>query len=348
MLPLPRHQVHAQLPRLLTAAALLALAACTGAAPAALPPAPPAQPVDAALQRPRVPPLQPWPQDGEFGPEVLLPPKDAADDEVARVGELVLRKSDAFTRLLAADPKVALSTVDLLVFDVLVANHARQYGIRVDKQRVRELAQRDEQQLAQQVQQELGGSLSLADYVWRIFGMRLPDWRSNNELRTAQRLYQGYVIRYLALRSDRTQVRYIVHRDRQLLQELAQKVREGADFATLALRHSEDALRRDGGLLPPFGDGFPHPVAKVALQLHKGELSEVFAAAGGDEPRYYLVYCIDRLQGRDVAFAAVREEIDQDLQRRPITPIETNAYTLRWRSALEAAPKTDDKPAERR
>ena len=30
--------------------------------------------------------------------------------------------------------------------------------------------------------------------------------------------------------------------------------RTGADFATLAMRHSEDASRREGGLLPPFGE----------------------------------------------------------------------------------------------
>lgn len=340
----------AQLPRLLTAAVLAGcFVACSTVPEPRANVAP--QPVEAtvALPSPRVPPLQApaIPQNGDFGPEVLLPAPNAGDDEVARVGELVLHKSDAFTRLVAADPKVALSAIDLLVFDVLVANHARQFAIRVDPARVRALAQQEEDDLGKQVQQELGAKVTLPDYVWRIFGMRLEDWRRTNELRMAQRLYQGYVIRYLALREDRTQVRYIVHRDRKLLQELAQKVREGADFATLALRYSEDALRRDGGLLPPFGAGFPHPVAEVALRLHKGELSEVFEQQQGDDKRYFLVYCIDRLQGRDVPFAAVRQEIEDDLARRPITPIETNAYTLRWRSAMEAAtaapPKTHDK-----
>ena len=61
-----------------------------------------------------------------FGPEILLPREDAKDDEVARVGDLVLRQSHAFTRLLSANPNLALSAVDLLIFDVLVARHAEQ------------------------------------------------------------------------------------------------------------------------------------------------------------------------------------------------------------------------------
>jgi parvulin-like peptidyl-prolyl isomerase len=287
----------------------------------------------------------------DYGPEVLLPDPQRGDVEVARVGDLVLRQSHAFARLLAADPKLALSAIDLLVFDVLVCRHAQQFGIRVDPVRVHELAQRDEEQLQAQVRQELGAQLEFADYVWRIFGMRIADWRRTAELRVAQRLYQGYVIRYLASREDRVQVRYLVHRDKKVVEEVAQKVADGADFATLALRHSEDSFRRDGGLLPPFGPGFPHPAADVAFGLQKGQLSPVHEAEVAGEKRYYLVYCLDRIPGKDQPFEAVRAEIDKDLQERPLTAIETNAYTLRWRGRLEDAtaksaagdaPKTDD------
>ncbi len=295
---------------------------------------------------PVAPPIVTAPQEArplvDYGPEILLPDPGTTDAEVARIGALVLRRSQAFARLLAADPKLALSAVDLLVFDVLVAEHSRQFGIAVSPERVRELAQQDENVLRDQVRRELGEQVAFDDYVWRIFGMRLVDWQRNNELRTAQRLYQGYVIRYLALREDRVEVRYIAHKDRAVLEDAASKVRQGADFATLALRLSEDALRRDGGLLPPFGSGFPHPVADAALQLEPGQLSPVFEKEVAGTRRCYLVYCLRKLAGRDVPFAEVRAAIDRELQQRPLSPIETNAYTLRWRSAAEV--KTDDKP----
>lgn len=278
----------------------------------------------------------------DYGPDILLPDSAQGDGEVARIGGTTLRQSQAFARLLSADPKLALSAVDLLVFDVLIAQHAKEFDIRVPNERVRALAEDEEKKLADQVQKELSSKIAFEDYVWRIFGMRLEDWRKTTELRTAQRLYQGYVIRYLALREDRVLVRYIANKDQAALEDAAAKVREGADFATLALRLSEDPLRREGGLLPAFGRGFPHPIAEVALAMEPGQLSEVFPGRGGEERRFYLVYCLERLPGRDATFADVQQEIDEDLQKRPLTPIETNAYTLRWRGALEAK-TTDDK-----
>ncbi|MEZ6037710.1 MAG: peptidylprolyl isomerase [Planctomycetota bacterium] len=343
MLPLPGHEVDPQLQGLLSARLLAGwlfaglLCSCQGPAGKRVAqggnalqdplPAPP----------PVVAPLQPPPQVGGLAPaEVLIPPADGEDAEVARVGDLVLRQSHAYQRLLSAHPKLALSAVDLLVFDVLVARHAEQFDIRVDPARVEALSQQEENELRQQLQNELP-DLSFADYVWRLFGMRENDWRSTLRLRTAQRLYQGYVLRYLALREERVQVRFLVHKDRTVVQEVADKVRAGADFATLALRLSEDTSRRDGGLLPAFGRGFQHPAAQHAFELQPGQVCEPFEANYGGEPRWFCVYCLSRRPGRDVSFEAVREEIERDLEQQPITPLETTAYTLRWRDAEAGA-----------
>ncbi len=271
----------------------------------------------------------------DLGPEILLPSQDSTDDEVARVGDLVLRKSHAFTRLSSAHPNLALTAIDLLVFDVLVARHAEQYEIRVDPRRVETIALAEEQTIRGQVGTEFGGELDFGSYVWRIFGMRLSDWQQTLRLRTAQRLYQGYVIRYLGLREDRVLVRFLAHKDEAVAKEVAEKVRAGADFGTLALRWSEDGTRRDGGLLPAFGKGFQHPVAKVALTLERGQVSDPFLGRLKDSDRWFVVYCLDRMPGRDLPFAAVRDEIDKDLADNPLTQIETAAYTLRWRSQLE-------------
>ena len=285
------------------------------------------------------PPLQDPVGPIELGPEILLPDPDAPDAEVVRVGDLALRQSHAYARLLTAHPKLALSAVDLLVFDVLVARHAQQFGIRVDPARVEALAAAEERTIASQVAVELGADTDLATYVWRLFGMRLSDWRHTLRLRTAQRLYQGYVIRYLALREDRVHVRFLVHKDPKVAQEVADKVRAGADFATLAARHSQDPTSRDGGLVPPFGRGFRHPIVDAAFGLAPGAVSQPFEALHGEERRWFVVYCLAQLPGRDVDFAAVREEIDRGLEERPLSELETNAYTLRWRPELEATPK---------
>lgn len=308
-----------------------ALGACVGAPPPT--PAPElavAPPAESLRLQPQTPPSP-----GELGPEILLPAPGSVDDEVARLGDLVLRKSDAYTRLLSADPKLALSAVDLLVFDALVAQHARMYGIRVAASRVEELAAAEEVETLRQVRREVGGEVDFEAYCWQVFGMRVPDWQRTLRLRTAQRLYQGYVLRYLGRREDRVQVRYLVHDDRKVVQEVVDKVRAGADFAALVQRWSDDAYRREGGLLPPFGRGFPHPVADVALRLRQGEVAEPFAAKVGDRTRWFTVYCLERTAGSDVPFDTVRDAIDRELLARPLVPLETSAYTLRWRGQIE-------------
>lgn len=268
-----------------------------------------------------------------FDASILLPDPGQPDAEVARVGDLVLRESHGFRSMLAADPKIALSAIDLMVFDALVSRHAAEFGIAVDPVAVRAQAAREETEFEQQVRTELGPNVTLADYVWRIQGMRIEEWRRIAELRAARRAYHGLVIRYLALREDRAQVRCIAHRDKSLLEGLAQQVREGADFATLAARHAEDGVR-DGGLLPTFDRAFPHPAARVAFDLQPGQLA-LTSAGEGEDQRHFLVYCLQRIAGRPVPFAEVRAEIEADLAARPLAAFETNAYTLRWRAESE-------------
>jgi hypothetical protein len=317
----------------LLAAGGLALAACGGAPPR---PSPVVRaPEPAPLPRPEVAPPVPPAANPGLGPEILLPDPKASDAEVARVGDVVLRQSHAYARLLASNPKVALSAVDLLVFDVLVARHAEQFAIRVAPERVEEVAAAEERQLREQVTKQLASEMDFAGYVWRQFGMREADWQRTQRLVVAQRLYRGYVIRYLALREDRVQARFSVHKDEKLAREVADKARAGADFATLALRHSEDPSRRDGGLLPPFGRGFQPPIAEAAFGLEPGGVSAPFRARWGDEERWFVVYCLDRVAGRSVPFAEVAAEVDADLQKRPVGELEASAYTLRWRGDLE-------------
>lgn len=318
----------------------LLLAACAGPAPAPVA-GPRMKPAAEVSPPPSLAPVTPPRLDPQIGPDVLLPDPKGGDDEVARVGDLVLRRSHAFARLLTANPKMALSAVDLLVFDALVARHAREFGIQVTAARVDEIARAEEAALRRQLAEEQQGQVDFAAYLYRVFGMAEEDWRQALRLRTAQRLYQGYVLRYLALREDRAQVRFLVHSDQGLCREVVAKVRAGADFATLANKHSEDPSRRDGGLLPPFGRAFQHPVARVAFELGRGGVSDPFEAAWGDGKRWFVVFCLDRMPGREVPFAAVAAEIDAGLAASPITPLETTAYTLRWRSGLEASAATE-------
>lgn len=256
------------------------------------------------------------------------------DREVARVGELVFRESDAYRRLLIAHPRLALAAVDLLVFDALVAEHARQHAVVVPEARVDEAAAADEAAARAEAARE---GAPLDAWVWRTFGMAEADWRQALRQRAAHRLLQGYVVRYVAGREERALVRFAVVADHALAREIADKARAGADFAVLAQKHSEDPSRQTGGLLPPFARDFEHPVADAAFGLAPGEVSAPFRAPWGEGERWFVVCCLDRLPAVTAPFGAVAAAIDEELAKRPLSPLETTAYTLRWRPPATAS-----------
>ena len=287
-------------------------------------------PVPASVQ-------QPVPEIDDYGPEILLPAKNTTDEEVARVGDRVLRKSHIYDRLLSASPDASLEVVDLLILDILVAEMALVHEIRVDPERVELLAQSEEDQVRQQVEIEFGGKVEFGSYVASTFQISLEEYRRLMRLRVAQQLYHGYAIRYPAMLEDRVQVRFLANKDSEVLKDVIERVTRGADFATLARRYSEDeTTRRDGGLLAPFGAEFPHPIAEPAMKLREGELSPVIQADVGGNPRFYLVYCLQRFEKREASFEEVREELDEDLVRQPVQRMEREAFALRYRGEMES------------
>ncbi len=261
-----------------------------------------------------------------FGPEVLDPPTPAVDGVVARVGDVEIRKSQVFDRILLDARQQARTWVDVAVGDVVVAEMARRYEIRLDVQRVEELAEEQEELLRTEV--ELTGRYSLEEYVQRLFDLELDEYREAVRRNVAMVRYRGLVIRYLGLLEDRVEARYMVHGDTEVLCEVRDKVRQGADFAALAKQLSEDGSQRDGGYLAPFGRAFRHPVATTAFGLEVGAVSDPIPMPGSE--RHAIVYCLRKLPRRDVPFAEVQREIEAGLDQRPITPFEQNAFVMQY------------------
>jgi parvulin-like peptidyl-prolyl isomerase len=345
VLPLPRHEVHAHHSRLLTGhfgLQFLSVArlgflgctflGCTGPLPDLTEVADDPRvgvPVSAAVR-------QPVQEIGDFGPDILLPAEESLDEEVARVGDRVLRKSHVFDRLLTASPQASLEVIDLLILDILVAERALALGIVVDPQRVESLARAEEDGLREQVAQ-FGEQIEFETYVKNTFQMSLEEYSRFLRIHTAQLLYYGYAIRFSAMLEDRVQVRFLANQDRAVVEDLVDRVSKGADFATLARRFSEDdRTSRDGGLLPPFGTAGPEPIAEPAMKLREGELSPIIEAEAGGIVHYYLVYCLKRFERRQVTFEEVRQELDEDLMLHPVTKLEREAFALRYRTEMES------------
>lgn len=270
---------------------------------------------------------------GFYEPDVLLPDEESSDAVIARIGDVEVRQSHAYQRLVDREPQGARRLVEQLELDALVALFARRHAIAVDTSRVRALVQQDEDKLRAQVQ---GSGVSYERALQAQFGMSPERFRRWRELIISRHLFREYVIRYSAMRRDQVEVRYIVHSDRKVLEDIEQRVRQGASFATLAIKHSQDPNRIEGGLLPPFGRGFDHPIAKDALELDEGQLSEIMQRRSQGSQRFYLVFCLRRIPGRDVAFEDVREEIEAGIEQRPLSQQEQDSARMSLLAEMES------------
>ena len=264
-------------------------------------------------------------QDPDAAPSILRPRADAADDEIARVGDLVLRKHDLFDRLRETEPEFVRKWIDYLVMDALLADEAERYSIAPDVAAVDARLDAEIAVLRKRVVEELSPQATFDDYLQRRFDMDFAEyrrWQRSNRMRD---WYRQAVVHYLTLREDRVQIRMLSTTDGELAKDLARRVRDGADFATLARRHSEDESRKDGGLLPQFRRGTDHPVVAVAFTLEPGQVSDVLPVERDGVTRYYLVVCLQRFEGRDVPFADVRSEIEDAIERGPLPEAEFEA-----------------------
>ena len=280
---------------------------------------------------------------GEIDPAVLLPSVETSDDVVARVGGFSIHKRHVYEHLRKTEPAAQRTLVESVELNVLVAQAASAWDIRLDAAVVARQTAEQQEQLREVVERQLGGRSGFGRYIRSQFGMTLEqhaEWLRDKNIRA---LYRQYVVRYAALLEDRVEVRYIVNADRLVLEDIAAKVRQGASFATLALRHTEDGNKLDRGLLPPFGRSFDHPVTAVALGLDVGQLSDIFISEVQGSNRYYLVYCLRKLPGRAAAFAEVREQLEREIETQPLTELEFRAGVMCLKARMETLNSGPDK-----
>jgi len=107
-------------------------------------------------------------------------------------------------------------------------------------------------------------------------------------------------------------------------------------FPVRAVRPMRGALvALDRGLLPAFGRSFDHPVTKVAFELDVGQLSDIFIRESQGSKRYYLVYCLRKIPGREVTYTDVKAELDREIEAHPLTAIEFRAAVMCLKARME-------------
>ncbi len=109
---------------------------------------------------------------------------------------------------------------------------------------------------------------------------------------------------------------------RKKIEEIRKKILDGADFAKMARKYSEDPGSRDkGGDLGYFERGKMVPAFEsVAFSLEPGTVSEPVRTRFG----YHLILVEDHRQAHQKTLDEVRDQIEQDIRRRKALEL---AYT---------------------
>ena len=274
---------------------------------------------------------------------VLMPRKSAADTVVAKVGGLSIRKSHIYDRLFEDDTLRTKTLVDTIAFDALLAGQATKHKVFVDPEMIDKVVKQEVERLVAQVEKDWQGRMSIDDFLQFKSGRDLKTHRQFMRRQMARDLFRYYVVRFLALRDNRVQVRILTHPDRIEIERIRRMVAEGADFESLALKRSRHPSQKSGGKLPPFSRGDKSQFTDAAFALQEGEVSPIRETTQNGAPMYFLLYCLQHMRGRDITFKAAKPELDKAWMVDPLTRGEANALYLRLRDASEALNNGDKK-----
>jgi len=264
-----------------------------------------------------------------------MPRKVPQDLVVARVGGFPIQKSQVYDRLFEVDTLRTKGVVDTIAFDILLASQARKHKVFLDPATIDKIVEEEVARLSAQVEQQWQGRMSIDDFLQIKRGRDLKTHQQFMRRQMARDLFRFYVVRYLALRENRVQVRILTHPDRKEVETIRRMVGEGADFESLALQKSRHPSQKEGGKLPPFTREDKSEFTQASFELKEGEVSEVRQTTQDGAPMYYLLYCLRHMPGRDIPFSQAKPELDKAWITSPLVRGEASALYLRLREASE-------------
>lgn len=271
----------------------------------------------------------PAPGGQSIGVESLLPP--AHDSKpLARVDGDPVTADELFAELFLSQTEATFAALKQAIHRRLIVKEATRSRITVrdsvlDPQVAAVLkAQDDEFKL------QAGPQASFEDYVGGRFGTAPAAYRATIRQRVLEELLLARVIRFQNRQHDRIEVRMIVVDSRPLADEIATKLKQGANFAALAKQHSLDASKPQGGLYPPIPVDVANPLLGEARQLAPGQVSEVEAFDRDGRSYFRLLKLERRLAADPRPYAAQEGDIESELTQRPLELLEV----LEWEARM--------------
>ncbi len=296
--------------------ALCAGCAGTESAPAPLPAAPVFAPTPGAPFAPRLAATAP-PAMGPFGLDEIDP---LAPDTLATIDGVPITKREVADFLFVDQPAAARRLIEDLVLARILRKEVERTGVFVSEEAV---AARVASDRAMRVKAASAAGLSLDDYTRAEFGVSAASYERLAPVLVRSRMLRARVVRYAQVLEDRAEARIIVVESREHAERVIEQLAQGADFATIARQASIHATHRDGGLLPPVARWGIEPDLEAELfKLVPGSVSAPIRVErlknGQPDVSWAVLKCLRFRPARDVSYSDVRDEIERELESRPL------------------------------
>jgi peptidyl-prolyl cis-trans isomerase C len=243
----------------------------------------------------------------------------AEDGVVASVDGREIKKSDVADSVLLFARQAWVDAMRECVNRELAEREAERLSVTVTDAAIdtavnEELAQEKSALLVQ-----FGGKVAFGDFVRDNFRMTEAEYRARVRQAVRTKLLLARVVRFGSMHEERLTLRTIVVRDKAKALEIQGKLKDGADFIALAKRESVDPSAKDGGKLPPVIHGVLQPeIEKAVFELVPGQVSDVLVVNEKSDTTYHLFRLVERQEATDQPYAAVADQVEKDLQARPL------------------------------
>ncbi len=153
------------------------------------------------------------------------------------------------------------------------------------------------------------GNTRYRQLLWRNAAMR-------RMIREQVTISDAAVLQAFAQRyGPRFETRLIVTDTLTLAGDISRRARAGESFIDLAIAHSSDASKAQGGLLPPINlqdPTYPAAVRQVVGQMQVGDVSDPVALDRG----FAILKLERKIEGADLKSADVKEELETIVSRQ--------------------------------
>lgn len=264
---------------------------------------------------------------------VVDAPKQAPEREVmALVNGQDIRRADLIQ---ACVERHGESVLESLANKRLIQHHCRKRGIQVtdadidaEVDRMAKRFKLGREQWLELLEQQRGVTAGeyKRDILWPTLALRKL---ASGELTvTQEELQKAYESRFGAA----VQVRLIVVSDLQKAQQVHREaVARPADFARLAMQHSEDVNSASiGGLIQPIRRHVGEPsIQRIAFALQTGEVSKIVSSEG----QHAILKCEGHMQPRNVPLAQVKQELEEQIREEKLRGVANNLFAKLQSSA---------------